>query len=106
MVCGAWKKLPSEIKPVLRGPRAAGVGHRLLPGEFVYVDKNSVALLGGVEQAIKAAAAVDNGPIAVQIKDPNAVTGAVLAGGHRDGGLGATRRPARCASRAPSARTT
>ena len=81
IVCGAWKKLPSALKPALRaGLDAADVGHRLLAEEFVYVDKNSVVLLGGVSRAVRAGLAVGNGPVAVQLKHPDECTPAVDAG--------------------------
>jgi len=81
VVCGAWKKLPASMKPALRaGLDAAGVGHRLLAEEFVYVDKNGVTLLGGPSGAVRAALAVGNGPVAVQLKRVDECDAAVAAG--------------------------
>jgi nicotinate-nucleotide pyrophosphorylase (carboxylating) len=69
IACGGWKKLPAALKPLLRaGLAAAGLLPRLVPGNFVYMSKNAVTLLGGVEAAIKAGIAVDHGPVAVQVK--------------------------------------
>lgn len=68
IVCGGWKKLPVAVKPVLRaGLDVAGVGHRLLPDDFVYVGKNQVRLLGGVDVAVREALALDHGPVAIQV---------------------------------------
>jgi len=81
IVCGGWKKLPPALKPVLRAALdAAGIGHRLLPHEFVYVDKNAVTMLGGIAPAVGAGLAVENGPVAVQVKDPADIATAIEAG--------------------------
>jgi len=81
IVCGAWKKLPSAMKPALRaGLDAAGVGHRLLAEEFVYIDKNAVVLLGGVGAAVRAGHEVGNGAVAVQLKQADECDAAVSAG--------------------------
>ena len=81
IACGGWKKLPAALKPLLRaGLHAAGVLPRLVPGEFVYVSKNAVALLGDVDAAIRAAIAVDHGPVAVQVKDVEEALYAARAG--------------------------
>lgn len=70
IVCGGWKKLPAPMKPALRaGLDVAGVGHRLLEGEFVYVAKTAVRMHGGVGPATRAALALDSGPVAVQVTD-------------------------------------
>lgn len=69
LACGGWKKLPAPLKPMLRaGLAAAGLLPRLVPGDFVYMSKNAVTLLGGVEPAIAAGLAVGHGPVAVQVK--------------------------------------
>lgn len=70
IACGGWKKLPLALKPLLRaGLAAVGVLPRLLPGDFVYLSKNAVALLGGVAAAIRAGIGVQHGPVAVQVKN-------------------------------------
>lgn len=69
IVCGGWKKLPAALKPLLRaGLAAGGVAPRLLDGDFLYVDKNSVRLLGGVLEAVAAGRALGVGPVAIQAK--------------------------------------
>ena len=69
LVCGAWKKLPVAMKPLLRAGLAAGGVHpRLLDGEFVYVDKVAVALLGGVADAVRRGRSIGAGGVAVQVQ--------------------------------------
>jgi nicotinate-nucleotide pyrophosphorylase (carboxylating) len=81
VVCGGWKKLPSALKPALRaGLDVAGIGHRLLDDEFVYVDKNVVAQLGDVSAAVTAGLALQHGPVAVQVIDVAGARAAVQAG--------------------------
>jgi len=68
VVCGGWKKLPPSVKPVLRaGLEVAEIGHRMLPGDFVYVGKNLVEMLAGIEAAVAAARSLGNGPVAIQV---------------------------------------
>ena len=68
VVCGGWKKLPAAMKGAVRdGLAAAGLDPRLLPGPFLYVDKNVVTLLGGLEAAVEAGRVLDAGPVSVQV---------------------------------------
>jgi len=70
LACGGWKKLPSMLKPLLReGLAAAGVFPRLVNGDFVYLSKNAVTMLGGVAPAISAGRSVEHGPVAIQVKN-------------------------------------
>ena len=81
IVCGGWKKLPAALKPVLRaGLDVAGLSHRLLDGDFVYVGKNQVAMFGGVADAVTAARELRNGPVSVQVVDVAQALQAVDAG--------------------------
>ena len=81
VVCGGWKKLPAALKPVLRaGLDVAGLSHRLLDGDFVYVGKNQVAMFGGVRTAVTAALDLGNGPVSVQVVDVAQALAAVDAG--------------------------
>jgi nicotinate-nucleotide pyrophosphorylase (carboxylating) len=80
--CGGWKKLPPSLKPALRaGLAVAGVRPRLVNGDFVYVPKNTVKLLGGVARAIEAGLRLDHGPVAVQVTDVEGAQEALCAGG-------------------------
>lgn len=81
IACGGWKKLPPALKPLLRaGLAVAGVLPRLVEGNFVYLGKNSVILLGGVDPAITAALMVGHGPVAIQVKSVNEALHAVRRG--------------------------
>jgi nicotinate-nucleotide pyrophosphorylase (carboxylating) len=46
----------------------------------VYVGKNAVIMLGGVDQAIKAGVAVNHGPVAVQVKSVAEAVSSVRTG--------------------------
>ena len=81
IVCGGWKKLPAPLKPVLRaGLDVAGLSHRLLNEDFVYVGKNQVAMFGGIAAAVTAARNLRNGPVSVQVADVAQALQAVDAG--------------------------
>ena len=81
VACGGWKKLPAALKPCLRaGLAAAGVLPRLVDGDFVYLSKNAVLLLGGVAPAIAAAVELGRGPVAVQIRSVEEARAALGAG--------------------------
>lgn len=83
IVCGGWKKLPAALKPVLRaGLDVAGLSHRLLDGDFVYIGKNQVIMLGGITQAVAAGRQLDNGPVSIQVVDvPQALEAAEAGAG-------------------------
>jgi nicotinate-nucleotide pyrophosphorylase (carboxylating) len=82
LACGGWKKLPAPLKPMLRaGLAAAGLLPRLVEGDFVYMSKNAVTLLGGVAPAIRAGMVVGHGPVAVQVKSVEEALYAYAAGG-------------------------
>ncbi len=81
VACGGWKKLPASLKPLLRaGLAVAGVLPRLVDGQFVYVAKNSVIMLGGIETAITAGLAVGHGPVAIQVKSVEEAIAAIQFG--------------------------
>jgi nicotinate-nucleotide pyrophosphorylase (carboxylating) len=81
VVCGAWKKLPAAMKPYLRaGLQVAGVGHRLVDGPFVYIDKIAVRLAGGIEAATTAGLRLGHGPVSVQVVNPADAVSAARAG--------------------------
>jgi nicotinate-nucleotide pyrophosphorylase (carboxylating) len=81
IACGGWKKLPAAMKPVLRAALGvAGIGHRLVDGDFVYIDKNVVRLHAGIAPAVRAGIALHHGPVAVQVTDPEQALAAVAAG--------------------------
>ena len=69
IVCGAWKKVPAEIRLDLRDAAAlGGAGIRMLDRPFVYLDKNHVRMLGGVVRAVRQARLVEGRAIVVQLR--------------------------------------
>jgi nicotinate-nucleotide pyrophosphorylase (carboxylating) len=58
IVSGAWKKLPFSQKDMIRSAiSAGGAAPRIADWPFAYLDKNFVAMLGGVRGALEAVAA-------------------------------------------------
>jgi nicotinate-nucleotide pyrophosphorylase (carboxylating) len=54
VVSGAWKKMPFQIKKIIRRALVVGgVEIRICKKPFVYLDKNYVRIFGGIEEAIK-----------------------------------------------------
>jgi len=71
VVSGGWKKMPFEIKDIVRqAVRDGGLNVRISEGPFVYLDKNYVRILGGVRQAVQTALPL-NRTIVVQIRGDN-----------------------------------
>lgn len=68
VVCGGWKKMPLEIKELVRqAVRNGGVETRISKERFVYLDKNYVRILGGVRQAVQAVSGLGRA-IVVQVR--------------------------------------
>ncbi|GAV22990.1 hypothetical protein [Carboxydothermus pertinax] len=56
IVSGAWKKMPSEMKQLIREAIAVGGGSfRILDVPFVYLDKNYIRMFGSIVEALKSA---------------------------------------------------
>ena len=73
IVCGAWKKLPVEIRADLRSAAATGgVGTRILDSAFVYLDKNVVRMLGGIGPAVRRAQGEPDRAVVVQLRGETA----------------------------------
>jgi molybdenum cofactor synthesis domain-containing protein len=69
VVSGAWKKMPPELKDVVRGAiQAGGAAFRITDRPFVYLDKNYVRILGGIRRALDSAAHLDGHERVVQIR--------------------------------------
>jgi nicotinate-nucleotide pyrophosphorylase (carboxylating) len=69
VVCGAWKKVPAELRPQLRHAAAVGgAGLRILDAPFVYLDKNHVRMLGGAARAVRQARALEGRAVVVQLR--------------------------------------
>jgi nicotinate-nucleotide pyrophosphorylase (carboxylating) len=68
VVSGGWKKMPFEIKDMIRQAALdGGVGMRISETPFVYLDKNYIRILGGVRKAVGIAAALERS-IVVQVR--------------------------------------
>lgn len=69
VVSGAWKKMPPPIKDMVRqAVLDGGLQFRISEPPFIYLDKNYVKILGGVEKAMKSASAWKGMIIIVQVK--------------------------------------
>lgn len=72
VVSGGWKKMPIEIKEMVRqAVRDGGVDVRISMQPFTYLDKNYVRILGGVLEATKTGVALGH-PVVVQIRGETA----------------------------------
>lgn len=68
VVCGGFKKMPSALKHALVQAVGNGGLERGLAGHpFVYLDKNYVRILGGIEQSLAAVAHLP-GKVVLQVK--------------------------------------
>ncbi|MDQ7783907.1 MAG: hypothetical protein RDU20_13575 [Desulfomonilaceae bacterium] len=68
VVSGGFKKMPTEIKHIVRkAAQDGGIGIRILDGPFVYLDKNYVRILGGIARTLLAAAPLERNA-AIQIR--------------------------------------
>jgi nicotinate-nucleotide pyrophosphorylase (carboxylating) len=69
IVCGSWKKMPAEIKEALRSAIVVGgADSRICCPPFIYLDKNYVRMLGGVEKSLEALAHFADYTKVIQIK--------------------------------------
>lgn len=69
IVCGSWKKLPREIKPLIRDAvTAGGAGVRICEEPMVYLDKNYVEMLGGIQSSLRAAEQLGDRKKVIQIR--------------------------------------
>lgn len=69
IVCGSWKKLPHEIKPLIRDAvTAGGAGVRICEEPMVYLDKNYVEMLGGIQSSLRAAEQLGDRKKVIQIR--------------------------------------
>jgi len=81
VVCGAWKKMPPETKQALRKAiTTGGVPTRLTDQNFVYLDKNYVRMLGGIQETLAAAAGAGQRVKAIQLRgETNPVAAEAIA---------------------------
>ena len=68
VVCGAWKKMPMELKHGLRRSlEAGGIQTRIIDTPMVYLSKNHLRVLGSVGRAMDAALAIPGREVVIQI---------------------------------------
>ncbi len=73
VVGGGWKKMPVQIKDELREAlKAGGVDIRMVPGPFLYLDKNYVRILGSLEKALKSADELPGRTVVIQLRGETA----------------------------------
>jgi nicotinate-nucleotide pyrophosphorylase (carboxylating) len=68
IVSGAWKKMPPEIKQMVREAVNHGGAHfRIVDVPFLYLDKNFVRMLGGIKETLAAVKAMSELKV-IQVK--------------------------------------
>jgi nicotinate-nucleotide pyrophosphorylase (carboxylating) len=69
VVCGAWKKVFPESKEDLRKAIAVGgAGIRMTEEPFLYLDKNYVRMLGGIDRVVQRAVTLPGRTVVVQLR--------------------------------------
>jgi nicotinate-nucleotide pyrophosphorylase (carboxylating) len=69
VVSGAWKKMPLPIKELVRQAIAdGGIKYRIAEKPFLYLDKNYVRILGGVEKTLHSVKALKGHTLVIQLK--------------------------------------
>lgn len=69
VVGGAWKKMPRAIKQDLRhAALVGGVGVHMIDEPMVYLDKNYVEMLGGIQKTLLAVSGMKDRKKVIQIK--------------------------------------
>ncbi|RQR30155.1 MULTISPECIES: hypothetical protein [unclassified Burkholderia] len=68
IVSGAWKKMPLELKALIRDAAAAGGAEtRISSTPFLYLDKNYVRMFGGIGNTLAAVADLDGYRRVIQV---------------------------------------
>lgn len=69
VVSGAWKKMPPDMKDLVRHAITdGGIDCRISGKPFIYLDKNYVTMLGGVKKAISAVRDLKHFTLTIQLK--------------------------------------
>lgn len=69
IVCGSWKKMPIEMKSCVRSAiTLGGASVRICDEPMVYLDKNYVEILGGIQASLRAAEQLGDRKKVVQIR--------------------------------------
>ena len=80
IVAGAWKKMPPEMKHIVRqAVTAGGASFRISHKPMVYLDKNFISMVGGIQKTLETVSHLtefdkvvqirENAPIACQTKE-------------------------------------
>jgi len=73
IVCGAWKKMPPPLKDLIRQAISdGGIPYRITDSPFIYLDKNYVKILGGVEKTLKSVQNLNECKIVIQLQGEQA----------------------------------
>ena len=95
IVSGSWKKMPPQIKELIRGAiLTGGANCRIAEQPMIYLDKNYIRMLGSIPQALAACASFHEYTKVVQLRGESATvaweTQAAVRGGAdvRTGGYG------------------
>ena len=69
IVSGAWKKMPLELKEIIRRAVITGGAFIRISAEpFIYLDKNYIEVFGGIEESVKAVSHLEGYLKVVQLK--------------------------------------
>lgn len=73
IVSGAWKKMPGQIKQLVRQAIAAGgASFRITEPPMVYMDKNFVRMFGSIRETLAAAACFEDATKCIQLRGEKA----------------------------------
>lgn len=73
IVAGAWKKMPPEIKQVVRSAiESGGAVFRICQPPMIYLDKNFIRMFGSISNTLKACRNLPESTIIVQIRGDGA----------------------------------
>lgn len=69
IVSGAWKKMPMELKEMIRAAVLTGGAHiRICDDPFIYLDKNYISVFGGIQETLEGVAHLNGYKSVIQLK--------------------------------------
>lgn len=69
IISGSWKKMPPEMKDIVRGAvMAGGASFRICDGPMIYLDKNYIRMLGSISATLAACAPLEGATKVIQIR--------------------------------------
>lgn len=69
IVSGSWKKMPAEIKEMVRHAiEVGGASYRIAEPPMIYLDKNYIRMLGSISRALEACASFPDHTKVVQLR--------------------------------------